>query len=243
MVYKAYVCYGRNKWLMVLGCLINAGYIALISIYASVGKVPTSKDIFGNCVMNYLDWPALVKLGLDIASNTFLSVVFLIVIYRYYKVFSNSLYKSLLANGVIFSVGVIVSNIVTAILISCRIMGGLSADLYCFDWVITSYLLIKQFKVSNQQKETDIFDMVPPIRTGDEESESSSNREKEFDVVQDENLAKSSSKSNILVMAEANIDDKTQNSVGYETPFQSTLTSTVTGTTIATHMNTTQLHK
>jgi hypothetical protein len=31
------------------------------------------------------------------------------------------------------SVGVIASNICTAILISCRAMGGLSADLYSFD--------------------------------------------------------------------------------------------------------------
>ncbi|KAI8982222.1 hypothetical protein BDF20DRAFT_458316 [Mycotypha africana] len=32
-------------------------------------------------------------------------------------------------------------------------MGGLSADLYSFDWVITSYLLIKQFKSSGGAKQ------------------------------------------------------------------------------------------
>ncbi|KAI8098420.1 uncharacterized protein B0P05DRAFT_10548 [Gilbertella persicaria] len=67
------------------------------------------------------------------------------VIHRHYRICGNSLHKSLLSSGIIFSVGVIGSNIITAILISCRVMGGLSADLYSFDWVITSYLLIKQF--------------------------------------------------------------------------------------------------
>lgn len=34
---------------------------------------------------------------------------------------------------VFFRVGVIASNIVTGILIACKAMGGLSADLYSFD--------------------------------------------------------------------------------------------------------------
>ncbi|KAL9546019.1 hypothetical protein PS6_007889 [Mucor atramentarius] len=146
LLYKAYICYDRAKWLIIIGSLINTGYIALTFIYGTFGKVPTYKDLMGNCVV--LEWPALAKLGLDIASNVFLSFAFLMVIYRHYRIFGNSLHKSLLSSGLIFSVGVIASNIVTAILISCRAMGGLSADLYSFDWVITSYLLIKQFKMN-----------------------------------------------------------------------------------------------
>ena len=56
------------------------------------------------------------------------------------------------------SIGVIASNVVTAILISCRAMGGLSADLYSFDWVITSYLLIKQFKMNKPQEQKEEAD-------------------------------------------------------------------------------------
>ncbi|KAI7898993.1 uncharacterized protein BX663DRAFT_489559 [Cokeromyces recurvatus] len=152
LLYKAYICYDRSKWLIILGSFINIGYIALIFIYATLGRVPTYKDIVGNCVMRNLEWPALAKLALDIASNVFLSFAFLMVIHRHYRVFGNSLHKSLLSNGLIFSVGVIASNIITAILISCRVMGGLSADLYSFDWVITSYLLIKQFKMNKRQE-------------------------------------------------------------------------------------------
>ncbi|KAI7866909.1 uncharacterized protein EV154DRAFT_583435 [Mucor mucedo] len=154
LLYKAYICYDRSTWLLLFGSFINLGYIALTFIYATLGKVPTYKDLLGNCVMQNLEWPALAKLGLDIASNVFLSFAFLMVIYRHYKIFGNSLHKSLLSSGMIFSVGVILSNIVTAILISCRVMGGLSADLYSFDWVITSYLLIKQFKMSKTAEST-----------------------------------------------------------------------------------------
>jgi hypothetical protein len=50
-----------------------------------------------------VEWPALAKLGLDIASNVFLSFAFLMVIYRHYRVFGNSLHKSLLSSGIIFS--------------------------------------------------------------------------------------------------------------------------------------------
>ncbi|KAI8643007.1 hypothetical protein BD408DRAFT_365739 [Parasitella parasitica] len=154
LLYKAYICYDRAKWLLIIGSIINAGYIALTFVYGTLGKMPTYKDFIGNCVMLNLEWPALAKLSLDIASNAFLTIAFVLVIYRHYRVFGNSLQKSLISSGVIFSVGVIAANIFTAILISCRAMGGLSADLYSFEWVITSYLLIKQFSV-NKNKTSD----------------------------------------------------------------------------------------
>jgi hypothetical protein len=50
-----------------------------------------------------VEWPALAKLGVDIASNAFLSVAFLMVIRRHYKIFGNKLHKTLLSNGVFFS--------------------------------------------------------------------------------------------------------------------------------------------
>lgn len=50
-----------------------------------------------------VEWPALAKLGLDISSNVFLSIAFLMVIYRHYRIFGNSLHKTLLSGGIIFS--------------------------------------------------------------------------------------------------------------------------------------------
>ena len=55
------------------------------------------------CAIYIVEWPAIAKLGLDIASNAFLSVAFLMVIYRHYRLFGNSLHKSLMASGIIFS--------------------------------------------------------------------------------------------------------------------------------------------
>ncbi|KAI9279367.1 hypothetical protein BY458DRAFT_545253 [Sporodiniella umbellata] len=151
LLYKAYLCYERSVVLLSLGLIINTGYIAITIIYALFGQVPTHKDMIGNCTMDNLEWPALVKLGIDILSNGFLSVAFLLVIFRHYRVFGNDLYKLLLSNGLMYSVGVIASNILTGILISTRAMGGLSADLYSFDWVFTSYLLIRQFKAGRSE--------------------------------------------------------------------------------------------
>ncbi|KAI8141608.1 hypothetical protein BJV82DRAFT_714826 [Fennellomyces sp. T-0311] len=148
LLYKAYICYDKAKWLLCLGSFINLGYIALIFLYATIAKVPTYKDPM-------VEWPALAKLGIDILSNAFLSIAFLMVIHRHYRLFNNSLHKSLLASGTLFSVGVIASNIITGILIACRAMGGLSADLYSFDWVITGYLLIKQFKSDKKREDKD----------------------------------------------------------------------------------------
>ncbi|RCH79268.1 hypothetical protein CU097_000737, partial [Rhizopus azygosporus] len=51
-------------------------------------------------------------------------------------------------------VGVIVSNIIVGILIATRAAGGLSADLYCFDWIFTGYLLIRQFKIKPGEEGT-----------------------------------------------------------------------------------------
>ncbi|KAI8374452.1 uncharacterized protein BYT42DRAFT_576413 [Radiomyces spectabilis] len=151
LLYKAYICYDRAKSLIIIGSIINLGYVALTFLYATLGRVPTYKDFTGHCLLNNLEWPALAKLGLDIASNAFLSLAFLLVIHKHYRIFGNSLHKSLLSSGMLFSVGVIASNVITAILISSRVMGGLSADLYSFDWVITGYLLIKQFKMDRNK--------------------------------------------------------------------------------------------
>ncbi|ORX54008.1 hypothetical protein DM01DRAFT_143124 [Hesseltinella vesiculosa] len=150
LLYKAYICHNRSKVMLSVGSLINLGYAILIILYATLAKVDTYPDFIGNCVMVHLEWPALAKLGLDISSNVFLSFAFLSVIHRHYRMFGNSLHKSLLSSGLIFSVGVIVSNILTTILVSCRVVGGLSSDLYAFDWVITGYLLIKQFATDDK---------------------------------------------------------------------------------------------
>ncbi|KAI9301626.1 hypothetical protein BJ944DRAFT_252168 [Cunninghamella echinulata] len=166
LLYKAYICHNRPIWLLVLGSVINMGYFILIFLYATIGKVESHRDFIGNCVLNNLEWPALAKLGLDISSNLFLSFAFLSVIYRHYKVFGNSIHKSLFSDGLMFLIGVVTANIVTAILISCRAVGGLSADLYSFDWVITGYLLIKQFKLDDKKDQYDMDDEgMSQIRT------------------------------------------------------------------------------
>ncbi|KAG2173421.1 hypothetical protein INT44_008773 [Umbelopsis vinacea] len=51
-------------------------------------------------------------------------------------------------------IGVILSNLIVGILIASRVTGGLSADLYAFDWIVTSYLLIKQFRRDHKQPES-----------------------------------------------------------------------------------------
>jgi hypothetical protein len=61
----------------------------------------TSLTILAHVLLEW--WPALAKIGVDILSNAILSFAFLRVIFRQYKVFGNSLYKSLLSNGIIFS--------------------------------------------------------------------------------------------------------------------------------------------
>ncbi|CAO3597615.1 unnamed protein product [Absidia cylindrospora] len=155
LLYKAYICHQRATWLLVLGSIINAGYIALIFLYATLGRVESYRDFIGNCVLENLEWPALAKLGLDISSNLFLSFAFLSVIHRHYKEHGSNVHKLLFSNSMIFSIGVIASNVITAILISCRAVGGLSADLYSFDWVITGYLLIKQFSFDNKKQAVD----------------------------------------------------------------------------------------
>ncbi|KAI8337034.1 hypothetical protein BC941DRAFT_396942 [Chlamydoabsidia padenii] len=163
LLYKAYICNNRSKGLLVFGSIINAGYIALIFLYATVGRVESHRDFIGNCVLENLEWPALAKLGLDITSNLFLSFAFISVIRRHYRMFGNDMHKILFSNSMVFSIGVIASNIITAILISCRAMGGLSADLYSFDWVITGYLLIKQFSMDNKTQDEE--DEISQVQT------------------------------------------------------------------------------
>jgi hypothetical protein len=52
LLYKAYICYDRAKWLILIGSGINMGYFALIFIFATIGRVPSYKDMVGNCVVS-----------------------------------------------------------------------------------------------------------------------------------------------------------------------------------------------
>ncbi|KAI9316675.1 hypothetical protein BX666DRAFT_2027503 [Dichotomocladium elegans] len=155
LLYKAYICNNRARWLLGLGSAINCGYLVLLVLYSVFGQVPFTRDSFGNCLMDNFEWPAIAKLSLDIFCNLFLSTAFLMVIYRYYRHFGNSLYKSLLSSGTIYIVGVVAINIIVGLLIAFKAVGGLSSDLYSFEWVVTGYLLIKQFKHDKEMSEAE----------------------------------------------------------------------------------------
>ncbi|KAG2178818.1 hypothetical protein INT43_001664 [Umbelopsis isabellina] len=152
LLYKAYVCNERARWLLGIGALAQCGYMVLIFLDATAGRVTSTQDpLTGMCQLENKNWPALAKIGVDLLSNAILSFAFFRVIFRQYRVFGNSLYKSLLSNSIIFSIGVILSNLIVGILIATRVIGSLSSDLYAFDWVVTSYLLIKQFRRDHHQ--------------------------------------------------------------------------------------------
>ncbi|KAI9020990.1 hypothetical protein CLU79DRAFT_719731 [Phycomyces nitens] len=138
-----------------IGLVINMGYIALICIYGTFGKTKSSMDVAGNCTIEDMHWQAYAKLGLDLGSNSFLSLAFLLTIYQHYRLFGSYSLRTLLSNGIIFFVGVFFSNLITAILISLEVFGSLSANLYAVDWVITGYLLIKQFRLETTKVEQD----------------------------------------------------------------------------------------
>lgn len=52
LLYKAYICYERSIFLLSFGLAINAGYIVITILYSLFGRVPTYKDIIGNCVVS-----------------------------------------------------------------------------------------------------------------------------------------------------------------------------------------------
>ncbi|KAI7866340.1 hypothetical protein BDF14DRAFT_1814205 [Spinellus fusiger] len=134
LLYKAYICYNKALWVIVIGLFINMGYIALICIYSTVGKTVSIMDIAGNCSIEGLHWQAYAKLGLDLVSNSFLSLAFLLTIYRHYRLFGSFSLKILLSNGIIFFIGVFASNIITTLLISLDVLHGLTSNMYAIDY-------------------------------------------------------------------------------------------------------------
>ncbi|KAL9540370.1 hypothetical protein MBANPS3_009713 [Mucor bainieri] len=178
LLYKAYICYDRAKWLIIIGSLINTGYIALTFVYGTLGKVPTHKDMMGNCVPIVDDQFGMASISQarfgyyeQSVPNIRIHDGHLPPLAHLWK--QPSQVVAFQWSHLLVIVGVIASNIVTAILISCRAMGGLSADLYSFDserdaiqctqsqhsGVITSYLLIKQFHM-NKPKESKKVNVV-----------------------------------------------------------------------------------
>ncbi|KAL0095651.1 hypothetical protein J3Q64DRAFT_1857137 [Phycomyces blakesleeanus] len=157
LLYKAYVCYQRKLWVIMIGLIINMGYIALICIYGTFGRTKSSMDVAGNCTIEDMHWQAYAKLGLDLGSNSFLSLAFLLIIYQHYRLFGSYSLRTLLSNGIIFF------NLVIAILISLEVFGTLSANLYAIDWAITGYLLIKQFRIENVKDEQDELEVGTQI--------------------------------------------------------------------------------
>ncbi|KAI8577842.1 hypothetical protein K450DRAFT_200888 [Umbelopsis ramanniana AG] len=128
LLYKAYVCNERARWLLGIGALAQCGYIVLMVLDATSGRVTSTQDpITGMCSNG----------GLRLQKSAW--------------TFSATLFSHLLSCEWI---GVILSNLIVGILIASRVTGGLSADLYAFDWIVTSYLLIKQFRRDHKRPES-----------------------------------------------------------------------------------------
>ncbi|KAG0174476.1 hypothetical protein DFQ28_006454 [Apophysomyces sp. BC1034] len=145
LLWKAYIGNNRSKAILVFGAIPIVALVFFIGLNLTIGR---SSSFYGGgvCMTEYPMYIVIIKATIDFTSNTFLSLCFLLVINRYYRFFGKSIQRMLLKEGLIYCFGVCISNIVTGILLTQRVLGGATPIIYTIDWYLASYLIIKQVK-------------------------------------------------------------------------------------------------
>jgi len=96
--------------------------------------------------MNFLS--ASLVLGFELVINLYLSSIFIFSVYNQYKFVKRALYKSLLQDGIIFSLSTTLISVLMMILVVCQVLGDNSAVLFNISWTTASFLTTTQLRHS-----------------------------------------------------------------------------------------------
>ncbi|KAI8056556.1 hypothetical protein BDF22DRAFT_666868 [Syncephalis plumigaleata] len=142
LLLRAYVITNRSRLLLLVGILLMLPLPGTIWIFWVASLSQNSPDYACTSIFPwYLPW---FRLGLDMSINSVFSIIFLRVIIQQYKKMGNGCWKKLQSDGIIYLCCVVLSNILCALIVAFKIIGGLSEMMFIYDWLITSSLLIRQ---------------------------------------------------------------------------------------------------
>ncbi|KAI9598079.1 hypothetical protein BDF19DRAFT_420367 [Syncephalis fuscata] len=144
LLIRAYIITNKSAFLLFAGILLIIPLPATVWIFwvKSISK----NTVDAACVSifpSYLPW---FRLGLDVSINTVFSAIFLDVVIQQYRTIGNKCWKRLQSDGIIYLLGVTVSNISCALIVAFQFIGGFSEMMFLVDWMVTSTLLIHQHR-------------------------------------------------------------------------------------------------
>ncbi|CEG69383.1 hypothetical protein RMATCC62417_05469 [Rhizopus microsporus] len=150
LLWKAFLGNERSKLILFVGSIPIISIAVFIVINLTIGRSGSFLQE-SVCLTNYPTYIVITKAAIDFTSNVFLSACFILVIYRHYRLFGNSIQRTLLKEGLLYCFGVCFSNIICGILLTLEVIGGNTPVLYTIDWYLASYLVIKQLRHSKKQ--------------------------------------------------------------------------------------------
>ncbi|KAI9596859.1 hypothetical protein BDF19DRAFT_324506 [Syncephalis fuscata] len=140
LLHKAYLALLRPYWVLISGFLFIAlqlGYLISTIIISPF----TIKEYIG-CVFNYTKAQSYVWLATVFPVNTFFSAIFSYVAYKQYRNFGSDAWKRLAKDGIQTMCLVILCNLVCGTLIISEVLKKFAENLFVFDWVFTSTILV-----------------------------------------------------------------------------------------------------
>ncbi|ORE08263.1 hypothetical protein BCV72DRAFT_203902 [Rhizopus microsporus var. microsporus] len=111
LLWKAFLGNERSKLVLFVGSIPIISIAVFIVINLTVGRSGSFLQE-GVCLTNYPTYIVIIKAAIDFTSNVFLSACFILVIYRHYRLFGNSIQRTLLKEGLLYCIGYLASYLV-----------------------------------------------------------------------------------------------------------------------------------
>lgn len=137
---KIFINEKYKKWIYFLITFIQIIYITFIFINIFTPQETTRINEI--CVAFVDPYLIFSKIIIDICINMLFSIYFLFIVFKK----RNTLYRTLIENGIFYCVIIVFSNIIITILIYYNVLGIYTVNLYCLDVTLIVILMVIQLK-------------------------------------------------------------------------------------------------
>ncbi|KAI9599460.1 hypothetical protein BDF19DRAFT_428779 [Syncephalis fuscata] len=142
LLVKAYAVQMRDRRLLWFASLLLLPQG--VTLWAAWIESDIVNTVHSACVVYLPAYYPWFRSALEISTNIVFSCIFLSAAVGQYRIFGSQCWRKLSADGLIYLILVIASNIATATLTAFLTFGLLSEMIYLLEWMMTSCLMIRQ---------------------------------------------------------------------------------------------------
>ncbi|KAI9592434.1 hypothetical protein BDF19DRAFT_215109 [Syncephalis fuscata] len=140
LLQRAYYVVASRRWLILVGVLFTLPIPAML--YVDLALSPATIETYAGCTVNMPHYKAWIVFGAKTPIDTFLSAVFIRVVYKQYKIFGSEVWNRLARDGIQAVVLVVTCNVFCAVILLTQPFGAYTDMFYFIDWLTTTTLLV-----------------------------------------------------------------------------------------------------